>query len=35
MKVGLFYRSSTCHTEMAAEKIRDILGPERVCLHNV
>lgn len=35
MKVGLFYGSSTCYTEMAAEKIRDILGPELVDLHNV
>lgn len=35
MNVGLFYGSSTCYTEMAAEKIRDILGPELVTLHNV
>ncbi|ECY5762113.1 flavodoxin FldB, partial [Salmonella enterica subsp. enterica serovar Montevideo] len=26
MNMGLFYGSSTCYTEMAAEKIRDILG---------
>ncbi|EJT4552180.1 TPA: flavodoxin FldB, partial [Salmonella enterica subsp. enterica] len=25
MNMGLFYGSSTCYTEMAAEKIRDIL----------
>ncbi|WP_410013613.1 flavodoxin FldB [Sodalis sp. C49] len=35
MKVGLFYGSSTCYTEMAAEKIRDILGPDLVDLHNI
>ncbi|AYH46830.1 flavodoxin FldB [Dickeya fangzhongdai] len=35
MKIGLFYGTSTCYTEMAAEKIRDILGEELVDLHNV
>ncbi len=35
MKVGLFYGSSTCYTEMAAEKIRDILGADLVDLHNI
>jgi flavodoxin II len=35
MNIGLFYGSSTCYTEMAAEKIRDIIGPELVTLHNV
>ncbi|MBV4414527.1 flavodoxin FldB [Enterobacteriaceae bacterium YMB-R22] len=35
MKIGLFYGSSTCYTEMAAEKIRDIIGPELVELHNL
>lgn len=35
MKIGLFYGSSTCYTEMAAEKIRDIIGPELVTLHNL
>lgn len=35
MKIGLFYGSSTCYTEMAAEKMRDILGLELVDLHNV
>lgn len=35
MKIGLFYGSSTCYTEMAAEKIRDILGHDFVDLHNV
>lgn len=37
--IGLFYGSSTCYTEMAAEKIRDQLeqrlGSGTVCLHNV
>lgn len=35
MKIGLFYGSSTCYTEMAAEKIREILGEELVDLHNL
>ncbi len=35
MKIGLFYGSSTCYTEMAAEKIRDILGEDLVDLHNI
>ncbi|SFN08131.1 flavodoxin II [Izhakiella capsodis] len=35
MKIGLFYGSSTCYTEMAAEKIRDIIGEELVTLHNL
>jgi flavodoxin II len=34
-KIGLFYGSSTCYTEMAAEKIRDYIGEEKVDLHNV
>lgn len=35
MKIGLFYGSSTCYTEMAAEKIRAIIGEELVDIHNV
>ncbi len=35
MNIGLFYGSSTCYTEMAAEKIRDIISPELVTLHNL
>ncbi len=35
MKICLFYGSSTCYTEMAAEKIRDFIGAEPVTLHNV
>lgn len=35
MKIGLFYGSSTCYTEMAAEKIRDFIGAELVTLHNL
>ncbi len=35
MKIGLFYGSTTCYTEMAAEKIRSIIGEELVELHNV
>jgi flavodoxin II len=33
--IGLFYGSSTCYTEMAGEKIRDCLGPDRVDLFNI
>ena len=32
--IGLFYGSSTCYTEIAAEKIRDTIG-ERVQIFNV
>ncbi|WP_241607109.1 flavodoxin FldB [Rosenbergiella epipactidis] len=35
MKIGLFYGSSTCYTEMAAEKIQAFIGQEMVTLHNV
>lgn len=38
-KIGLFYGSSTCYTEMAAEKIADninrLSGSELVELHNI
>lgn len=34
-KVALFYGSSTCYTEMAAEKIADQLGRDNVDLFNV
>lgn len=33
--IGLFYGSSTCYTEMAAEKIRDQLGQNLVDIHNI
>ena len=34
--IGLFYGSSTCYTEIAAEKIRDLLAKDAtVILHNV
>ncbi len=35
MKIGLFYGSTTCYTEMAAEKIRECLGSDLVTIHNV
>lgn len=35
MKIGLFYGSTTCYTEMTAEKIRAILGEELVDVYNV
>jgi flavodoxin II len=36
MAIGLFYGSTTCYTEMTAEKIQTALGgPENVILHNV
>ncbi|MEX2962008.1 flavodoxin FldB [Microbulbifer sp. TYP-18] len=34
-RIGLFYGSSTCYTEMAAEKIRQCIGPDWIQLHNV
>ena len=34
MKIGLFYGSTTCYTEIAAEKMRDILGEDLLTLHN-
>lgn len=33
--IGLFYGSSTCYTEMAAEKIRDQIGQALVDIQNV
>jgi len=33
--IGLFYGSSTCYTEMAAEKIAAQLAPERVDIFNI
>ncbi|QMV13329.1 flavodoxin FldB [Vibrio spartinae] len=35
MKIGLFYGSTTCYTEMAAEKIRAMIGEDIVDVHNV
>ncbi|MFC3025347.1 flavodoxin FldB [Vibrio zhugei] len=35
MKIGLFYGSTTCYTEMAAEKIRAMIGDDIVDIHNV
>ncbi|SFC37668.1 flavodoxin FldB [Pseudoalteromonas denitrificans] len=35
MKIGLFYGSTTCYTEIAAEKMRDILGADLLALHNI
>ena len=34
-KIGLFYGSSTCYTEMAAEKIREQIGRDRVDIFNI
>lgn len=34
-KIALFYGSSTCYTEMAAEKIQRQIGEERVDLFNI
>lgn len=33
--IGLFYGSSTCYTEMAGEKIRAVLGEDRVDMFNI
>lgn len=35
MKIGLFYGSTTCYTEMVAEKIQALIGPDLVALHNL
>lgn len=35
MKIGLFYGSTTCYTEIAAEKIREAIGVELVDLFNI
>ncbi len=35
MHIGLFYGSSTCYTEMVAEKIQALLGAEQLSLHNL
>jgi flavodoxin II len=35
MKIGLFYGSTTCYTEIAAEKIQATIGAELVELHNL
>lgn len=34
-KIGLFYGSSTCYTEIAGEKIREKIGSDRVDIYNV
>lgn len=33
--IGLFYGSSTCYTEIVAEKIGNILGNEQVDIYNI
>ena len=35
MKIGLFYGSTTCYTEIAAEKIQATIGHALVDLHNI
>lgn len=35
MKIGLFYGSTTCYTEMAAEKISKRLGQELIDVYNI
>ncbi|MDX1677743.1 flavodoxin FldB [Arsukibacterium sp.] len=35
MKIGLFYGSTTCYTEMVAEKIQALIGADIVDLHNI
>ncbi|WP_068547821.1 flavodoxin FldB [Thalassotalea crassostreae] len=35
MKIGLFYGSTTCYTEMAAEKIQAALGEELIDIFNI
>ncbi|WP_198679558.1 flavodoxin FldB [Aliidiomarina minuta] len=35
LSIGLFYGSTTCYTEIAAEKIRDCLGSDIIQLHDI
>ena len=35
MKIGLFYGSTTCYTEMTAEKIQAVLGADVIDIHNI
>lgn len=35
MKIGLFYGSTTCYTEMVAEKIQAIIGDELLEMNNI
>lgn len=35
MKIGLFYGSTTCYTEMVAEKIQALIGADSVELNNI
>ncbi|PKF61814.1 flavodoxin FldB [Psychromonas sp. psych-6C06] len=35
MKIGLFYGSSTCYTEIVAEKIQATIGAELVDIYNI
>lgn len=35
MKIGLFYGSTTCYTEIAAEKIQTIIGADLVDIFNI
>jgi flavodoxin II len=35
MQIGLFFGSTTCYTEMAAEKIQQIIGEDILSLHNI
>jgi flavodoxin II len=35
MKIGLFYGSTTCYTEIAAEKIQAVIGEDLVEIHNI
>lgn len=35
MKIGLFYGSTTCYTEIAAEKIQETIGSDIVELFNI
>ncbi|EWH12259.1 flavodoxin FldB [Catenovulum agarivorans DS-2] len=35
MKIGLFYGSTTCYTEMTAEKIQQFIGEDIVDIYNI
>lgn len=35
MKIGLFYGSTTCYSEMTAEKMQQFLGEDLIDIHNI
>ena len=33
--IGLFYGSTTCYTEMIAERIQELAGKDRIDINNI